>query len=609
MITQGSEHLIPFEQARTLDGLFWQRVRRSPQRAAYAWFDRTQETWRRLSWQDTAAEVARWREALLTAGLEPGDRVAILLRNCPEWVILDQAALSLGLVTVPLYTDDQAENAAYILKDAAVSLLVIQDATRWKRLAATIEHGHGPQQVVLLDRSPSAKTLAAADERVVIAAHWLPAQGQDWPQRAGEPDALASLVYTSGTTGKPKGVMLTHANILGNAHAALNMLEVHQDDIFLSFLPLSHMLERTAGYYLPMMSGSMVAYARSVGQLGEDLQQIRPTVLIAVPRVFERLHQRLEQRMRDHPLARALLRLAIDIGWRTFEYRQGRRRWSPPLVLSPILKRLIARPVLARLGGRMRVAVSGGAPLSMQVARLFLGLELPLIQGYGLTETSPVISVNPLEDNRPETVGLPLPGVAVRIGPDDELLVKGPGVMRGYWNNPAATAQVLDASGWLRTGDQARLVDRHIQITGRIKDILVLSNGEKIPPADMELAILADPLFDQAMVIGEGRPYLGALLVLNAQHWITLARDFHLDPAQPASLENPQLVQAMLRRLRAILVDFPGYAKIRRVVLCVDSWSLENGLMTPTMKIKRHQVLKQYHAAIERLYDAVPTSN
>jgi long-chain acyl-CoA synthetase len=600
-----SEDLIPVEQARTLDGLFWQRVRRSPERPAYTWFERASGAWRQLSWRDTAAEVARWREALSAAGLQPGDRVAILLRNCPQWVIFDQAALSLGLVTVPLYTDDRAENAAYILQDAAAGVLLIQDGSRWQRLAAVIGASPWPQRVILLDDSSTAEALAAEDERVEVAAHWLPAQARHERPRAGDPQALATIVYTSGTTGKPKGVMLTHANILSNAHAAVTVLDVYQEDVFLSFLPLSHMLERTASYYLPMMSGSMVAYARSVGQLGEDLQQIRPTVIIAVPRVFERVYQRLHEQIHSRPVAvRALFRLATRVGWREFEYHQGRRRWHPSQLLWPLLRRMVARSVLERLGGRIRAAVSGGAPLPPEVARLFIGLGLPLIQGYGLTETSPVISVNPLEDNRPETVGIPLRGVEVRIGPGGELLVKGPGVMRGYWNNHAATAGVLDADGWLHTGDQARLLGRHIQITGRLKDILVLSNGEKIPPADMELAIGLDPLFEQALVIGEGRSYLSALLVLNAELWTALARDFQLDPADPASLEDPRLIKAMLGRVRTALADFPGYAKIRRATLLLEPWSIDNGLMTPTMKIKRHQVLQQHSMAIERMYAA-----
>ncbi|MBK5971078.1 MULTISPECIES: AMP-dependent synthetase/ligase [Thiorhodovibrio] len=606
-MVQWSEDLIPLERAVTLDGLFLQRLHRSPQREAYRWHDRTLDRtrggWQSLTWAQTAAEVARWRKALAGEALKPGDRVAILLRNCPEWVIFEQAALSLGLVTVPLYTDDRPENVAYILQDAAAEVLLVQDLGRWKRLAEAIADPRRPARVVLLESSAEARAQAERDPRVAPAADWLPAQAETWRQRVADPDELATIVYTSGTTGKPKGVMLTHRNVLSNAHGALTVLDVYQEDVFLSFLPLSHMLERMASYYLPMMAGSTVAYARSVGQLGEDLVNIRPTVIIAVPRVFERVYQRLSQQLKDRPPpARWLFALAARVGWMVFEHRQGRRRWHPLQLLWPLLKRLVATKVLERLGGRIRAAVSGGAPLPPDVARLFIGLGLPLIQGYGLTETSPVISVNPLEDNRPETVGIPLRGVQVRIGDQDELQVKGPGVMRGYWNNHAATARVLGRDGWLRTGDQARLIGRHIQITGRLKDILVLSNGEKIPPADMEMAISMDPMFEQAMVIGEGRPFLSALLVLNADLWPTLAREFGVDPQEPAGLTEPRLVKAMLARMREALADFPGYAKIRRATLLLEPWSIDNGLLTPTMKIKRDRVIERYRDSIEQMY-------
>ena len=598
-----SEDLIPIERARTLDGLFHQRVRRSPERTAYTWYERGVNDWRSISWRETADQVARWRDALAGEGLDAGDRVAVLLRNCPEWVMFDQAALSLGLVTVPLYTDDRADNAAYILQDAAVKLLLIQDASRWRRLAAVIGAAPWPQRIVIADSGDAASLAAGADPRVVVAGDWLPASGRDRQQRDGDPDELATIVYTSGTTGRPKGVMLSHRNILANAHGSIKVLDVYQQDVFLSFLPLSHTLERTASYYLPIMTGSTVAYARSVAQLGDDMQRIRPTVIIAVPRLFERLYQRLIDKLAARrAIAKRLFRLAVLVGWLDFERRQGRRGWHPLLLLWPLLRRKVARPVLDRLGGRMRAAVSGGAPLPFEVAKVFLSLGLPLLQGYGLTETSPVIAVNPLEDNRPKSVGVLLRGIQARIGADDELLVKSPCNMLGYWNNHAATAQVLDVDGWLRTGDQARLEGRYLYITGRLKDILVLSNGEKVPPADMEMAIGLDPLFEQVLVIGEGRSYLTALLVLNADLWPALAQEYGLLPERRESLGDPRLLKDMQKRVGDALADFPGYAKIRRATLTLEPWSVDNGLMTPTLKVKRNRVLGHYKEEVERMY-------
>ncbi len=602
-MTQWSEDLIPVEGARTLDGLFVQRVRRSPERPAYHSFERAAGGWRGLTWRDMAMEVARWRSALETERLGQGDRIAMVLRNCPEWVMYDLAGLSLGLVTVPLYTDDRADNAAYILQDAAVKVLLVQDAGRWRRLAEALEDQPYPERVVILDDSEKAERLAEEDERVVTSSAWLPAEGPELQQRDGDPDELATIVYTSGTTGRPKGVMLSHRNILTNAHAGLKALDVYQEDVFLSFLPLSHTLERTASYYLPMMAGSAVAYARSVGQLAEDLQSIKPTVMIAVPRVFERVYSRLLDQIRGRPApVRWLFDLAVKVGWRKFERDQGRVGWHPSLLLWPFLRRKVADQVLAKLGGRLRVTVSGGAALSTEVARLFIGLGLPLVQGYGLTETSPVISVNLLDNNDPASVGPPLRGVQVRIGEDDELQVKSPCNMLGYWNNHAATAEMIDQDGWLRTGDQARIREGRIYITGRIKDIMVLSNGEKVPPGDMEMAIGLDPLFEQVMVVGEGRSFLSALLVLNADLWTGLAREYGLNPERTESLADPRLIKDMLVRLRGALRDFPGYAKIRRVTLLLEPWTVDNGLMTPTMKVKRAQVLQRYGEEMERMH-------
>jgi long-chain acyl-CoA synthetase len=603
-VTQWSEDLIPVEAACTLDGLFVERVRRSPHRPAYRCYERAAGEWRGLTWRDMAQQTARWRSALETEQLRYGDRVALLLRNCPEWVMFDLAGLSLGLVTVPLYTDDRADNAAFILQDAAVQVLLVQDAGRWKRLAEALGEQPYPERVVILDSSEQARRLAEEDERVTTVADWLPAVGSELDQREGDPDELATIVYTSGTTGRPKGVMLSHRNILINAHAGLTALDVYQEDIFLSFLPLSHTLERTASYYLPMMAGSAVAYARSVGQLAEDLRTIRPTVMIAVPRVFERVYQRLLDQVKGRPApVRWLFDLAVKAGWRKFERDRGRAGWHPLLLAWPFLRRKVANQVLEKLGGRLRVTVSGGAALSKEVARLFIGLGLPLVQGYGLTETSPVISVNTLDRNDPVSVGPPLRGVQVRIGENDELQVKSPCNMLGYWNNHAATANIIDRDGWLRTGDQARIVDRHIYITGRIKDILVLSNGEKVPPADMEMAIGLDPLFDQVLVVGEGRSFLSALLVLNADLWPGLAREYGLDPDGHESLEDSRLLRDMLGRIRQSLRDFPGYAKIRRATLLLEPWTVDNGLMTPTLKIKRAQVLKHHGRAVECMYD------
>jgi long-chain acyl-CoA synthetase len=597
-----SEDLIPIDQAGTLDGLFYQRVRRTPDMVAYRSHDRNRKQWYELSWNDMGRHVARWRQALKGEALESGDRVAVLLRNSPEWVMFDQAALSLGLVVVPLYTDDRADAIAYILKDAAVKLLLVQDSGRWKRMANVVGELPSLKRVILLEAGKL--PVPEEDDLVREVKAWLPPRGEELEKRHGDPNSLASIVYTSGTTGRPKGVMLSHSNMLSIAHASLTVVDCFQQDSFLSFLPLSHTLERTAGYYLPMMAGASVSFARSVPQLAEDLQVIRPTVIIAVPRIFERVYARVQDQLKHKPVfARMLFQMALSVGFKEFEFRMGRQSWFPGLLLHPLLRHLVSVKILGKLGGRLRVAVSGGAAISPEIAKVFLGLGLPMLQGYGLTETSPVISVNPMHNIKPESVGVPLRGVTVRIGEDDELLVKTPGMMLGYWNNHAATAEMIDPQGWLHTGDQARIdEDGHIHITGRIKDILVLSNGEKIPPSDMEMAITLDPLVEQAMVVGEGKPYLGALIVLNPDLWSGLAEEFSRDSSDEESLRDEQIQGMILKRIRDALKDFPGYAKIRRVVLLLEPWSIENGMMTPTLKIKRQKVTEHHKALIDSMY-------
>ncbi len=586
------------EVAGTLPGLLRERARRSPGRSAYRHYE-AGNGWRDTTWAEMAVEVARWQRALLAEHLQPGERVALMLRNCREWVLFEQAALGLGLVVVPLYTDDRPDNAIYILQNAGVRLLLIGGEEHWQRLQ--------PQQDQLgfLIRVLTLTPLQSPpnDPRVLTVQHWLPATDGEPVARESEPDQLATIVYTSGTLGRPKGVMLSHANILWNAYASEQAVSVYRHDLFLSFLPLSHTFERTVGYYLPMMAGATVAYSRNITLLAEDLKALSPTVLISVPRVYERVYNRLHQRLaHGSPTARRLFQLTATVGWRRFLNAQGRARWSPALLAWPALKRLVAARILNRLGGRLRVAVCGGAPLPPPVGRLFISLGLPLLQGYGLTESSPVISANRITDNEPVSVGRPLADVQVRIGAGDELLVKSPGVMLGYWNDPDASATAIDANGWLHTGDKVRMDDGRIYITGRIKDIIVLANGEKVSPVDMEMAIGMDPLIEQVMVIGEAKPFLSALVVLSPDQWPDLARSLDLDADDPAALSAGTLHRLLLARIAERLKPFPGYAQIRRVACFVEPWTVDEGLMTPTLKLRRAQVMQARRDIVDWLY-------
>ncbi len=588
--------------AGTLDGLFRERVRQAPDRIAYRHYDRNQQEWQDLSWNQMADEVSRWQQALAQEALQEGDRVAILMRNCPSWVAFEQAALGLGLAVVPLYTDDRPDNTAYILNDSGCKLLLMEDDKQWEALAVHKEELPAIQRFII-QHSKQAEPIPA-DERVTTAASWLPKTPALLHERGGDPHKLASIVYTSGTTGRPKGVMLSHYNILSISQASIEaLLEEEGQHTMLSFLPLSHTFERTCGYYVAMMCNITVAYARSIQQLAEDLQAIKPTILISVPRIFERVYERIHTQLRKQSLIhRMLFKLAISVGWRRFEVNQGRRHRSPMLLLWPVLNRLVASKVQAKLGGNLYLAVSGGAALAPPVARTFIGLGLNVIQGYGMTESSPVLTANRLSDNQPNSVGKALPGVELRVGDNEELMAKSPGVMMGYWNNHRATSETITTDGWLHTGDKVIIEDGFVYITGRIKDILVMSNGEKIPPADMESAIALDPVFEQALLVGEGRPYLSALVVLNSEEWFPLARQHNLDPFEEKSLADRKLQSSLLKKIAEALHDFPGYAKVRRVTPLLEAWTIDNGLLTPTLKVKRAKVLTHHNDLIEHMY-------
>jgi long-chain acyl-CoA synthetase len=446
------DHVISVEEAGTLDGLFRERVKRTPTAVAYRDYNQQHANWRDYTWEQIDHQVARWQAALAQDGLKPGDRVAVMLRNSPEWVIFDQAALGLGLVVVPLYTQDRPDNVAYIVNDSGCKVLLFGTNEQWATFKDVRDQLGGLVRILLVE----ALTGAADDPRLKSVEQWLPAQGAGTQHMARSGDELATIVYTSGTTGRPKGVMLSHNNILSNAFAGLQKLTVSNTDSFLSFLPLSHTFERTCGYYLTIMCGASVAYSRGIPQLADDLQTIRPTMLISVPRIYERIWGAIRAKLDEGPPVRKKLFLAaVDVGYARFEHAQGRGPWKLSFLLWPILNKLVASKVLARLGGRMRTAMSGGAALPPDISRVFIGLGLPVVQGYGLTETSPIACANSPSDNLPASVGTTVPGVQVKIGENNALLIKGPNVMMGYWNNEAATKAMIQPDGWLNSGDTA----------------------------------------------------------------------------------------------------------------------------------------------------------
>lgn len=595
--------MIPVETARTLDGLFRERVRRSPHATAYRDYDVSEEIWRDYTWDDMANAVKRWQMALSQENLSPGDRVAVMARNCPQWVMFEQAALGLGLVVVPLYTEDRAENAAWCLDNAGTALLLLENMTRWEAMNEAMPGLQQLKRIVILDASPE-DVRQTGDKRAIALQDWLPETPGDIPSVQNDPHALATIIYTSGTTGRPKGVMLSHNNILSNAYSSAQVVTVRPDDVLLSFLPLSHTFERTAGYYVPMLCGATVAYARSIRQLQDDLLIIRPTILISVPRIYERIYAGIQAKLAEGPaISRLLFKLAVDIGYSRFERQQKRVGWRISHLLWPLLDKLVARKVMEKLGGRLWQVMSGGAALSPEISRVFIGLGLPILQGYGLTETSPVVCANRLDDNLPSSVGRPAPGVEVKLGEQNALLIRGPNVMLGYWNNPEATHAILSADGWLNSGDTASIdAQGRVTITGRLKDIIVTSTGEKIPPADMEAAILRDPIFEQVMIVGEGRSYLSALTVLSKRGWEVVATHCNAKNDPHALACDEYAEEIILEKIARQISGFPGYAKVHRALLISEPWTVENEMLTPTLKLKRKKIYEHYQGEIDQLY-------
>ncbi len=592
------------ENFTTLPQLLVNSVERYGEREALRQFDKETKSWHSLSYAQLMVRVMEWRRAYAAMNLERGTRIGILMPNSIDHACADQAALANGLVPVPLHAIDTPGASAFILSDSRAKVLVTNKLTRWKQIKAAGGDLQDLTAVIITEDEVDDETgmVRGLSEWLAAGTHVV-----ELPEGPKEDD-LAGIVYTSGTTGRPKGVMLTHGNIVSNVKATLECVFPQVGDIFLSFLPLSHTFERTAGYYLALATGCTIAYNRSVLLLADDLKTIRPTVIISVPRVYERIFARVHDKLKkSRPAARYLFDWAVEIGWRDFCRRNHLpvehtgRAWLDGL-MRPLVRK-VSSTLLDQFGGKLRIAISGGAALSSKVARTFCSLGLPIIQGYGMTEASPIIAGNNRTLNQPNTVGKPFNNVEVRLGEGDEIQIKGPSITHGYWNRPDATADAFTEDGWFRTGDVGGFNELGLlSIKGRIKEIIVTSTGEKVPPADLEAAIETDPLFSQCYVIGENRPYLSLITVVNPDEWASFAKSCGVDPADPASLDNPSVKTAALKRAKTAAGEFPHYALPRAVVLTQEPWTIENGLITPTLKLKRGPLSKKFANVIAQLY-------
>ncbi len=594
---------------RVLPELLTHHMEKRPDLPLFTFWLPTEKTWKTINVKETVEQITRWRHALVKEGLTKGDRCAMLLPNGINAILFDQSVLANALVPVPLHAVDTAGSSSYIINDSGAKLLVTGRLNRWEAIRDTEDH---PALKTVVITGEPVQEHQDGDVRVVGLDQWL-TEGNGTELPAGpEPQDLAALVYTSGTTGKPKGVMLTHRAILANVTGVLQNICPEPEDVWLSFLPLSHTFERTTTYYTAMGFGNRVAFNRNIGLLADDLKVIQPTILMSVPRIYEKVYDKIQDALVKKPaFVQKLFHTAVDVGYRRFCRENGLPVQGGFLSLfDPLIAGFLDKKVGAGIrgifGGRPRIFISGGAAFNPEVSRTFLGLGINILQGYGMTETAPIMSVNKVGDNHPQTVGPALVNIEVRVGENDELQMRGPSLMNGYWNRPADTKAVFTEDGWLRTGDQADIFsDGHIRIKGRIKEIIVTSTGEKVPPADLEQALESDHLVSQAMVVGENRPYIAALVVLNAQEWKKLAAELKLDADDPLSLETRAARQAVLRRVKAAAAGFPNYAVPRQVRLFLEPWSIENGLMTPTLKLKRGPMRIRFADAIESLYAEV----
>lgn len=561
--------------------------------------------WEEISWQTLGHQITLAARGLAALGFRSGDRLAILAENRPEWPILDLACLFLGGVDVPLYLTSPPQDLAYILKDAGASFIAVSGREQLDKVLKIAGDLPTLSYLLLLDDGSTEETRLG--QLPALGFHGLLTRGErhaGTPQPVTEP-GLATIIYTSGTTGLPKGVMLTHANMLANVQDAIRILPITEDDLSVSFLPLSHGFERTAGLYTLLRAGATVAYGGGTVTLTKDLAEVKPTVLCCVPRVLDLIYRRVwsERENAQFP-KRQILDWALAVGKAVGTLRAAQQ--SLPFWLSlqyRVADRVLFHKLRNLLGGRVRFLVSGGAPLNAEVARFFYGAGLTVYEGYGLTEAGPVVSCNIPGRTRLGTVGPALPQVEVKIIEDGEICVRGPNVMQGYYHRPEETAAAIDAEGWLHTGDIGTIdAEGFITITDRKKDLIITSEGENVAPQHIEGLLKQDPLIEEACLIGDKRPYLTMLIVPNRTLLETVARKEGISEEWPHLLGRNEIRRLFRQRIEEINRELPLQARVRNFTLLAEPFSQERGELTPTLKVKRREVAETRRAQIEAMY-------
>jgi len=560
-----------------------------------------------ISWRAAAEEVNALARGLGAIGIKPGDRVTLVSENRPKWMIADLGIMAAGAITVPAYVTNTVDDHRHILANSGSRAVIVSTNALAQRAIPAADQVTTVESVITIDPLTQGQVshVEIKNWEEVIALGKAAPDGVAATLARIARDDVACLIYTSGTGGVPKGVMLSHANILANCRGAYVLLESigFGAEVFLCFLPLSHSYEHTAGMMFPISLGAEIYFAEGAETLGANLQEARPTIMTAVPRLYETMHQRILRGVeREGGLKAKLFHKTLAL---------GRKRYDDPRslglierLLNLLLDRLVRSKVRKRFGGRLKAMVSGGAPLNPEIGRFFLALGVPLLQGYGQTEASPVVSANPPNRIRIDTVGPPLEGVEIRIAEDGEILVRGELVMKGYWNDPEATQRAVQ-DGWLHTGDVGMQdPDGYIRITDRKRDFIKNSGGDMVSPARVEGYLTLQPEIAQAMVFGDRRPHLVAVLVPHAELLERIARAAGAAPDLAAFHENPELLKQVGEGVARVNAELSPIERVRRFILAREPFSTANGQMTPTLKIKRHAIRQAYGEALLKLYEA-----
>ncbi len=584
----------------------FERTARGRGEQPFLWLKR-EGVYRPWSWQRAAREARLLARVLRARGVAPGDRVLLVAENRPEWLIADLAIMTAGAITVPAYTTNTVRDHAYLLEHSGAAAVVVSNDRLAGQLLPAIAQAPAARLVISIEPLAAAGQLnlpVLAWPEALAAAEQLPDPGPD-PASCLSPGDTACFIYTSGTGGKPKGVMLSHGNVLANvagSAAALAMLGLDEHEVFLSFLPLSHAYEHTAGQFMPIAVGAQIYYADGLETLTTNLLEARPTIMTCVPRLYEVMRQRILNAIdRQKGLKPKLFQKAVELGCKA--YRTPGALGLGERLIDRLLDRLVREQVRARFGGRIKALVSGGAPLNYEVGLFFTALGLPVFQGYGQTECSPVVSVNTPRQIKLHTVGPPLPGIEVEIAADGEILVRGASVMQGYWRDAAATAETLK-DGWLHTGDVGLIdADGYIQITDRKKDIIVNSGGDNLSPQRVEGVLLLEPEIGQAIVYGDRRPHLVALLVPDPDFARSYARSHRLPSDLAALAEDEGLRRTVGEAVKRANQSLSVLERVRHFKLMPEPFSIENGLMTPTLKLKRQVIYRTHHELFVSLYE------